>query len=191
MPWKGRPPFLLLGLRPLKIKISSVNALKGATSISTPCMELIITFIWSVSMPWKGRPPFLHLPLGTRINKGFADPFLQVFSRIFWKRLFWRWFLACSQFVHICRRSKGNFALSAAPIITDFFSFHKQIISHYCDHYLRSHQPPAVSFRTGVHDPGIWLPLSSRVTALENRWHLSERSELCRRFSALSSLPGG
>ena len=144
-----------------------------------------------VSMPWKGRPPFLHLPLGTRINKGFADPFLQVFSRIFWKRLFWRWFLACSQFVHICRRNKGNFSLSAAPIITDFFRFHKQIISHYCDHYLRSHHPPAVSFRTGVHDPGIWLPLSSRVTALENRWHLSERSELCRRFSALSSLPGG
>ena len=145
----------------------------------------------SVTMPWVGRPPFLHLPLGTRINKGFADPFLQVFSRIFWKRLFWRWFLACSQFVHICRRSKGNFSLSAAPIITDFFRFHKQIISHYCDHYLRSHHPPAVCFRTGVHDPGIWLPLSSRVTALENRWHLSERSELCRRFSALSSLPGG
>ena len=98
--------------------------------------------------------------------------------------------MACSQFVHICRRSKGNFSLSAAPIITDFFRFHKQIISHYCDHYLRSHHPPAVSFRTGVHDPGIWLPLSSRVTALENRRHLSERSELCRRFSALSSLPG-
>ena len=167
MPWKGRPPFLQLHSRSWKFLVRNV------------------------SMPWKGRPPFLPLPLGTRINKGFADPFLQVFSRIFWKRLFWRWFLACSQFVHICRRSKGNFSLSAAPIITDFFRFHKQIISHYCDHYLRSHHPPAVSFRTGVHDPGIWLPLSSRVTALENRCHLSERSELCRRFSALSSLPGG
>ena len=130
-------------------------------------------------MPWKGRPPFLHLPLGTRINKGFADPFLQVFSRIFWKRLFWRWFLACSHFVHICRRNEGNFSLSAAPIITDFFRFHKQIISHYCDHYLRSHHLPAVSFRTGVHDPGIWLPLSSQVTALENSGYLFEQSELC------------
>lgn len=49
--------------------------------------------------------------------------------------------MACSQFVHICRRSKGNFSLSAAPIITDFFRLHKQIISHYCDHYLRSHHP--------------------------------------------------
>ena len=132
-----------------------------------------------VSMPWMGRPSFLPLPPETRINKGFADSFLQVFSRIFWKRLFWRWFLACSQFVHICRRSKGNFSLSAAPIITDFFRFHKQIISHYCDHYLRSHHPPAVSFRTGVHDPGSWLPLSSQVTALENSGHLFEQSELC------------
>ena len=105
-------------------------------------------------MPWMGRPSFLPLPPETRINKGFADPFLQVFSRIFWKRLFWRWFLACSQFVHIYRRNEGNFSLSAAPIITDFFRFHKQIISHYCDHYLRSHHPPAVSFRAGVHDPG-------------------------------------
>ena len=84
---------------------------------------------YSVAMPWMGRPPFLPLPLGTCINKGFADPFLQVFSRIFWKRLFWRWFLACSQFVHICRRSKGNFSLSAALIITDFFRFHKKIIT--------------------------------------------------------------
>ena len=130
-------------------------------------------------MPWKGRPSFPHLPLGTRINKGFADPFLQVFSRIFWKRLFWRWFLACSQFVHICRRNKGNFSLSAAPIITDFFRLHKQIIFHYCDHYLWSRHLPAVSFRTGVHDPGSWLPLSSQVTALENSGHLFEQSELC------------
>ncbi len=49
---------------------------------------------------------------------------------------------------------------------------------------------PAVSFRAGVHDPGIWLPLSARVTALKNRQHLSERSELCCLFFALSSLPG-
>ena len=49
----------------------------------------------------------------------------------------------------------------------------------------------AVRFQTGVHDPGIWLPLSSRVTALENSGHLFERSELCPLFSALSSLPGG
>ena len=194
------------------------NALNRATFISTQrSTEYRTSQIYWVSMPWKGRPSFLHdvrgnvtklymncvnalngatfistpLPPETRINKGFADPFLQVFSRIFWKRLFWRWFLACSQFVHICRRNEGNFSLSAAPIITNFFRLHKQIIFHYCDHYLRSHHPPAVSFRTGVHDPGSWLPLSSRVTALENRWHLSERSELCRRFSALSSLPGG
>ena len=189
MPWVGRAStwkmalFCFVGLR-------CVDALKGATFISTIYQRILEVINSGVSMPWKGRPPFLHLPLGTRINKGFADPFLQVFSRIFWKRLFWRWFLACSQFVHICRRSKGNFSLSAAPIITDFFRFHKQIISHYCDHYLRSHHPPAVSFRTGVHDPGIWLPLSSRVNALEKRWHLFERSELCHRFSVFSSLPG-
>ena len=132
-----------------------------------------------VSMPWMGRPSFLPLTPETRINKGFADPFLQVFSRIFWKRLFWRWFLACSQFVHIYRRNEGNFSLSAAPIITNFFRLHKQIIFHYCDHYLRSHHPPAVSFRAGIHDPGIWLPLSSQVTALENSGHLFEQSELC------------
>ena len=91
--------------------------------------EMLQNSIWIVSMPWKGRPPFLPLPLGTCINKGFADPFLQVFSRIFWKRLFWRWFLACSQFVHICRRNESNFSLSAALIITDFFRFHKKIIT--------------------------------------------------------------
>ena len=214
MPWNGRPPFLqiiTLSKRSLHFMcqcpergdlhfycrrkrwkwtvLKCVNALKGATSISTMKQDDILN-AKDVSMPWKGRPPFLHLPLGTRINKGFADPFLQVFSRIFWKRLFWRWFLACSQFVHIYRRNEGNFSLSAAPIITDFFRFHKQIISHYCDHYLRSHHPPAVSFRTGVHDPGIWLPLSSRVNALEKRWHLFERSELCHLFSAFSSRPG-
>ena len=92
--------------------------------------------------------------------------------------------MACSQFVHIYRRNEGNFSLSAAPIITNFFRLHKQIIFHYCDHYLRSHHLPAVSFRTGVHDPGSWLPLSSRVTALENSGHLFERSELCPRTQA-------
>ena len=47
-----------------------------------------------------------------------------------------------------------------------------------------SNTAAAVSVRTGVHDPGIWLPLSSRVTALENSGHLFERSELCPLFSA-------
>ena len=75
--WMGRPSFLQM-----YILISTLGLIY-------------------VSMPWKGRPSFLHLPLGTRINKGFANPFLQVFSRIFWKRHFWRSFLACSQFVHI------------------------------------------------------------------------------------------
>ena len=116
MPWKGRPSFL--HVRAVRWKVgtsSSVNALKGATLISTAiyateklaqmvcqCPERgdphfyestkqrIKHTVMFVSMPWKGRPSFLHLPLGTRINKGFADPFLQVFSRIFWKRRFWR-----------------------------------------------------------------------------------------------------
>ena len=34
---------------------------------------------------------------------------------------------------------------------------------------------------------GGWLPLGAQVTALENRGHLSERSELCRLVFALSS----
>ena len=43
-------------------------------------------------------------------------------------------------------------------------------------------------------DPGIWLPLSSRVAALENRRHLSERSELypfpSSRYSHSGEAPG-
>ena len=142
MPWMGRPPFLLYyyKVKPYYHGLCQCPE-RGDLHFYSTDHTVEITEA-NVSMPWKGRPPFLHLPLGTRINKGFADPFLQVFSRIFWKRLFWRWFLACSQFVHIYRRNEGNFSLSAAPIITDFFRLHKQIIFHYCDHYLRSHHPP-------------------------------------------------
>jgi len=71
----------------------------------------------------------------------------------------------------------------------------RNLLSSSPDHCTKATSPlylsryPAVSFRTGVHDPGIWLPLSARVTALKNRQHLSERSELCCLFFALSSLP--
>ena len=59
MPWKGRPSFpprlikrIILTWKPC------VNALNGATSISTWNGLLRIVVSPSVSMPWKGRPPF-------------------------------------------------------------------------------------------------------------------------------------
>ena len=60
MPWKGRPPFLLT--RTLKIAAAQycVNALKGATSISTWKYTNEQGTLENVSMPWKGRPPFLQ-----------------------------------------------------------------------------------------------------------------------------------
>ena len=48
-----------------------------------------------------GFPSFLQHPSGTRRNKAFSRPFLQVFIWKFWKQGFSDCILYCSQFVHI------------------------------------------------------------------------------------------
>ena len=141
MPWKGRPSFPLNLAGGQKLWRCCVNALNGATFISTDIDRTIKKCNKACQCPERGDLHFHPLPPGTRMNKGFADPFLQVFSRIFWKRRFWRWNLACSQFVHIWRQKWRFFCLSAVLIIADFFLPHKQIISHPLHRHFSSNIP--------------------------------------------------
>ena len=60
MPWKGRPSFLqIAAIFAITIRSYCVNALKGATFISTMLVMSAKKDEKTVSMPWKGRPSFL------------------------------------------------------------------------------------------------------------------------------------
>ena len=58
--WGDLHFYAYLKLRKTSKRRSCVNALNGATSISTKTLLSEISETQNVSMPWKGRPPFLH-----------------------------------------------------------------------------------------------------------------------------------
>ena len=94
----------LSGLFSISTEITWNSKRSKVTGVSTPLAGsshfymnfwMITRFDLLCVNALNGLFSFLRYPLGTRINTGFADSFLQVFIWQFWKQAIFTHFLAC------------------------------------------------------------------------------------------------